>query len=327
MEDKYDEVLAKYDFEVKSAKRVRGAVLLETDKGCKLLKETHTSATRLVWENMIKTHLKKNGFEMIDSFCLNNEGNISSLDQGGIRYVVKDWYTGSECNLKNINDIYQAALNLGELHINLKGIESDCRGVCTTAESMSDVFRRHNAELKHIKNYIRSHNDKNEFEVAFLKVFPLYFEQAENAARMLMESAYTDMYDKVCDNGEVYHGSYTYHNIIMCDTKVATTVFDKCAFGLQIMDLYYFIRKVMEKNEWDIKYGEAVMNGYESIKVLDDKERHILAILLMYPEKFWKLSSYYMNGKKTLMTEKNMKKLTLLNEQFDDRMKFVDKIR
>ena len=59
LEDRYDEVLAKYDFEVKGAKRVRGAVLFETDRGYKLIKETHTSATRLVWENMIKTHIKK----------------------------------------------------------------------------------------------------------------------------------------------------------------------------------------------------------------------------------------------------------------------------
>ena len=92
------------------------------------------------------------------------------------------------------------------------------------------------------------------------------------------------------------------------------------------MDLYYFIRKVMEKNGWDIKYGEAVIKGYESVKKLSDEERHILAVFLMYPEKFWKLSSYYMNGKKTLMTEKNMKKLELLNEQFDNRIKFADKL-
>lgn len=327
MEDRYDEVLAKYDFEVKGAKRVRGAVLFETDRGYKLIKETHTSATRLVWENMIKTHIKKNGFDRIDSFCLNNEGNISSADQSGARYVIKDWYIGDECDLKSLDDIYMASENMGRLHISMRGIKSENRDVCTTTENMSQVFKRHNAELKHIKNYIRSHNDKNEFEIAFLKVFPMYFEQAKSAADMLYESAYADMYSRVYDKGEVYHGSYTYHNILMCDEGIATTVFDKCAFGMQIMDLYYFIRKVMEKNEWDIKYGEAVINGYESVKKLSGEERHILAILLMYPEKFWKLSSYYMNGKKTLMTEKNMKKLTLLNEQFDNRIKFVDKIK
>ncbi len=326
MEDKYDEVLAKYDFCVKGTKRVRGAVLLETDKGYKLFKETRTSATRLVWENMIKTHLRENGFDRIDSFCLNNEGNISSADQSGTRYVVKDWYIGEECNLNDLNDIYMAAENMGKLHANLTGIRYGNRDVCTTAEDMSSVFRRHNTELKHIKNYIRSHNDKNEFEIAFLKVFPMYFEQAKNAAAMLSESAYGDMYGKVCDKGEVYHGSYTYHNILMCEDGVSTTVFDKCAYGMQIMDLYYFIRKVMEKNGWDIKYGEAVIKGYESVKKLSDEERHILAVFLMYPEKFWKLSSYYMNGKKTLMTEKNMKKLELLNEQFDNRIKFADKI-
>jgi len=66
MEDRYDEVLSGYDFLVKGMGRVRGAILLDTDKGYKLMQETHASAGRLVWENRVSMHLRANGFEKID---------------------------------------------------------------------------------------------------------------------------------------------------------------------------------------------------------------------------------------------------------------------
>ena len=56
MEDRYDEVLSGYDFLVKGMGRVRGAILLDTDKGYKLMQETHASAGRLVWENRVSMH-------------------------------------------------------------------------------------------------------------------------------------------------------------------------------------------------------------------------------------------------------------------------------
>ena len=58
MEDKLDGVIKMYDFKVLSKSRLRGALLLETDKGCKLVKQTKSSAGRLVWEHRVKTHLK-----------------------------------------------------------------------------------------------------------------------------------------------------------------------------------------------------------------------------------------------------------------------------
>ena len=91
MEDRYDEVLSGYDFFVKGMGRVRGAILLDTDKGYKLMQETHASAGRLVWENRVSMHLRANGFEKKYEFKLNNEVNISKNGPILTRYTVSDW--------------------------------------------------------------------------------------------------------------------------------------------------------------------------------------------------------------------------------------------
>ena len=326
LEDRYEEVLQKYDFTVSNRSRVRGAILLETNKGYKIIKETRTSAGRLVWENKIKSHLKQQGFTKIDSFYLNKEGTISTSDSSGVRYVVRDWYIGSECDLRNINEIRLAAQNLGSLHVNLKGMGSIVDGSCVDTEDIVVVFKRHNSEMKHIRNYLKNRKDKNEFELALLQAYATFYNQAVKAVEVLDGPLFRKLYTETCSNRDVYHGSYTYHNVLMCPEGVTTTVFDKCAYGIQLMDLYYFLRKVMEKNEWNMEYGRAILEGYESVKKLTEDEKEVLKLLLLYPEKFWKLASYYMNGKKTWISHKNMEKLNALCAQLENRDKFINEI-
>lgn len=323
LEDRLEEVLEKYDFTVIGRSRARGAVLLDTDRGYKLIKETRTSAGRLVWENKVKNHLVSRGIRRIDSFILNKDENISTQDSGGVRYVVRDWYIGEECDLRSIKDIRLASSNLADLHNNMIGLASSFDGACADTENISVVFKRHNSELKHIKNYLRSRNDKNEFEIAIHKAFPQFYEQAEKAVTQLGQEHFKKLCESTNRNGEIFHGSYTYHNILMCSEGIATTVFDKCSAGIQIMDLYYFLRKVMEKNEWSTEFGNAIMDGYESVKKMSKDEKYVLANLLLYPEKFWKLASYYMNGKKTWISHKNIEKLLLLCSQAENREKFI----
>ena len=323
MEDRYNEILSQYDFEVTARSRIRGGIMIETDAGCKIVKETKTSAGRLVWEHKVKSHLKEEGFGYIDSFCLNRDNNISSIGTNGQRYVVRDWYPGSECDIHNVKDVYAASVNMAVLHNCLKGIPPYEYSMCAGAQDIVTTLKKHNKELGHIRNYLRAKKYKNEYEMALLRAFPDYYNIAAGVFDCLESSRLNELIRAACGKHEVIHGSYTYHNIIMCGDYIATTVFDKCTYGLWLMDLYYYIRKVMEKNEWNPEYGHAVLSGYESVRFIPDEERAILAMLLLYPEKFWKLASCYMNSQKTWIPGKNMEKLNALCIQRDSREKFI----
>lgn len=323
MNGKYDEVLEQYTFEVNSMTRVRGGMLLDTDEGYKIIKETKTSAGRLVWEHKVKEHLIKQGFEDIDSFCINNDGNISSKGPSGIRYVVRNWFVGEECNIRDAKEVRGAAKKLALLHSCLKNVEPYEYSMCSGASDIDKTFERHNMELGHIRNYLRQRKDKNNYELALLAAFPDYYNIALKVLEYLKMSSLKQLSENACEGHNVVHGSYTYHNVIFCDDVIAVTAFDKCTYGLQLMDLYYFMRKVMEKNEWDVEFGDAVLSGYESVKKLPDEEKNVLALLMLYPEKFWKLASCYMNSKKTWISEKNMEKLNALCIQRENREKFI----
>ena len=372
MDDRYDEVLEKYDFSVSKMSRARGAMVLWTDKGIKLLCETHASAGRLVWENKVKNHLKENGFERIDTFVINMDQTISTLSRNGVRYLVKDWFNGRECDLCNLSEVRLAASNLARLHISLqkarfeagenivsertdasagkgagasasagtdasagkgagasagKGTDeggseradaSAVEGTAATKEDTLAIFVKHNRELNHIRNYLKGKKFRNEFESRLLSAYPALYGQANESVEGIKNISLGEV--------NIIHGSYTYHNVIMCEDGIATTSFDKCTYGYKLMDLYYFLRKTMEKNDWKEPYGMAVLEGYDEVYTLENYEKQALACLLAYPEKFWKLASHYMNGKKTWLSVKNMEKLELILAQMEARQDFIAKI-
>lgn len=194
--DRNNDVLAKYDFKVYNINRARGAFLLDTDSGLKILKKVDNNKNKILFEHKIKEHLYELGNEMVDVFLYNKEGNIITTD-----------------------------------------------------------------------------NQQNNFEIIYYKHFEEFYDQAIKAEQLLKLSSYKELLEKSILEKRVCHGNYTYHNILL-DRKiknnidndilqdecllsasninnirlsnVVTVNFDKSYIGLQLSDLYYFIRKVME---------------------------------------------------------------------------------
>ena len=103
------------------------------------------------------------------------------------------------------------------------------------------------------------------------------------------------------------HGSYNYHNIIFSNGNTAVTNFDKYKNECQISDLYQFMRKILEKYDWDIQTAYKMMEEYDKIKPVSDTERALLAALFAFPEKFWKVMNYYFNSNKAWIPPKTKK--------------------
>ena len=103
--------------------KARGAFLLETDCGLKLYKSFEGSKNRALFEDKVKQHLFLNGYPNTDLFVRTIEDEILSEDSAGCQYIMKSWFWGEECNLKELSQIETAAANLGRLHSVLKGVE------------------------------------------------------------------------------------------------------------------------------------------------------------------------------------------------------------
>ena len=121
------------------------------------------------------------------------------------------------------------------------------------------------------------------------------------------------------------HGNYTHHSgLLLSQGGMAVTGFDKAQTGIQIYDFYLIFRKMMEKWEWDISFGKELVDTYNRIRPIPKEEWMLLRVLLVYPEKFWKVANQYYNNRKSWIPEKNMQKLLQTMEQAEKKEECVN---
>ena len=151
-----------------------------------------------------------------------------------------------------------------------------------------------------------------------------YYSQADEALKALRQTGYGEMYNNALEHKNLNHGSYNHHNIVLLNGKIAMINMSKINYAPAIQDVYDYLRKVMEKNNWNIDLGRKVLAEYESEKIITQEEHNILKIMFSYPEKFWKIINYYFNSNKAWYSEKNEEKLKQLQNQEEIRKKFIE---
>ena len=114
--------------------------------------------------------------------------------------------------------------------------------------------------------------------------------------------------------------------MLLLPQKVVTTNFEHFRRDVQVLDLYYFLRKVMEKHRWSVALGNEILSRYNSVRTLQKEELEYIALKIAYPEKFWKIVNAYYHSNKAWMPEKNVEKLELAVAQNQEKLRFLEVI-
>ena len=323
MNDRDLQVLEQYPFTVRGSFRVRGAFLLDTSEGRRLIREYSGSVQKLETGQKLLEHLRSQGY-LVDRMEPDQEGKLVSVWREYASFVVKEALEGRECDTRSESEIMKAAALLGSLHLSMREcVElSEEERARMTGQDAEDELLRHNRELKKIDRFIRRKTRKNEFETAYLVCFPKVLEEAEKMERKLRGSAYGKLRRQALEEGHFCHGEYTHHNILVNGSRMAVINFEKCSINVQINDLYHFMRKILEKQNYDFRLGTRMLKAYEETKPLMCEEREYLGIRMGYPEKFWKLANYYYNTNKAWIPGKHMEKLEKFLGQQEKRVSF-----
>lgn len=324
-------VLDQYDISVLRTLKGRGSIILETEQGYKRLMEYKGTSGRLDYMGGLLDYIYEHGLKQVDIILRNRAGSLLSTDECGDKYIVTDWFYGNECDVKSKNNVKEGAALLARLHnITNEGYKT------SSAESSSAAFvsipvtdnllvdyEKHNQELRRARGYIRGRKHKSQFEYNVLHNLDEYLDYAMAATDKLHSSDYDEMEKKAMEKGSICHGNYNYHNIIFAKNKIAVVNFDKSGSGILIKDLYLYFRKVMEKYDWENTLGHEIIDTYNKVRAIPSKEYDILKIMLMYPEKFWKLVNHYYNSNKAWIPDKNLEKLNKVCHQQKRKEEFI----
>lgn len=361
MNEKDLSVLEQYDLSVKEVYRGRGSYVCITDQGRKLLMEYRGSEKKARCEQALLRNLQANGYTRLDIPVTNAAGNVVSKDRDGRGFLLKDWMEGRECDVCRGDELKAAASNLGVLHQKLvlpqermrelllleEGdaasmdsvavekapvVEAASRKESERTLSASPVFgfaataARRNRELKKVRAFIRSKKNKSDFELYFLQYFPMFYEKGVWAKEQLEQPEFAQLEAQAQGEGRYRHGDYSHHNVWFTATGVTAVHFEHFSCGCQQEDLVLFLRKIMEKYDWEERIGRTILDAYTRVHPLSGLQRRYLALRLTYPEKFWKIANRYYNVNKAWFLGQNTSRLVKLAVQETKKEYFIRKI-
>lgn len=310
------DIFEQFQVTVYQTTRARGGYICDTNQGMRLVREYNGREEALRKQAYITDELEKRGV-CTDTFVRTTEGRIVAQDVDYRSYYMKKWFDGRECDATSVSELTEAARVLAKLHQIMGQIEYEKEYVNESRE-IRDIFVRRIRELNSVKNYLRSKKKKNSFEEEVQEGIDAFLQKARNAGNILKEQ-------EVLPPRLLCHGSYNHHNIIISGRECLVTNFSKAAVGYQVTDLYDFMRKMLEKYDWDIKVGTRLYEAYCSERKLSEEEKRLLMVLFLFPEKYWKIVNHYYNSNKAWFPDKDMEKLKKVQAQEKLRIFFTEK--
>lgn len=345
-------VFEQYGMSVYRTVRGRGAYICETDQGIKLLRETILGEEKYAKEDYVTRELKEKGYNNVDVFCRTTEGKIIAEDGERKHYYLKEWFDAGECDVKNYNDVLCACKAIAMMH-NYLGLirippenvnftrgegeetsgeeaeeESKKHSIhIPTAESLEKKYQRKMKEMCSIRNYLRKKKRKTNFERMACEHLAEYLHEGEGALENITIFRYKDIYDRAVEQNQLVHGSCSHHNILIGKGYEAVVNFERTAINVSIVDLYDFMRKILEKYQWDIKLAYRMMDVYDQEKRITQEDLRVLRCLFSFPEKYFKVMNHYYNASKSWLPEKDMEKLKVVLAQNEARRRFVESLK
>lgn len=322
MNDRAVSLLDHYEIEVNRTWKGRGAILCDSDQGLLILKEYSGPADKIRFQDFLLKHIKEHGTVRAESILRTKDDELIVYDQDRVPYIVKTYCEGRECNHRDTEECRQAVATLASLH--------DVSDLSAYEELQEQpIFRiekeydKHNRELKKVRKYLWEKSQKTDFEIYLMKHYDYFMNNALQITDELRYYAYEDdsyRYPIVC------HGDFQYHNILQTTEGSLLINFEKCVRDYPVRDLYLFLRKLLEKNNWSQTLGDMLLESYNKVKSLTDRDYRQLYYRLAYPEKFWKIVNFYYNTGKAWIPGRNMEKIEKLFAQEREKQLFLESI-
>lgn len=339
-------VLSQYPVTVRTTRKVRGALLCDTKEGLYLLSEYRGKQARLEAEAALLLYLAENGMVHTDQIIKNEKEELLSKNEEGTGYVLKMWYPWPECSVSSIGDLVQAVNSLARLHVSMRRMPkhllikpekvqpeenkqnmTEGNAVTNThkeRQSLACQYEKHNRELRRVRAYLHRKKKKSVLEQFIQKSLDEMYNQADIAVRAMMDGGLYEVEEQAKKEGHLIHGAYHQHNVLIGQGQTAAVNFEQFRVGCQVCDLYQFLRKIMEKHNWNQELGMRLIREYNRVQNMSQKEISLLGFMIAYPEKYWKQVNFYFNNSKSWISEKNIEKIKKAVEQNSVRTAFAD---
>lgn len=329
MNDYGKSVLEQYDLEFGNVRRGRGCLLAEAGDGKTYrLVEYNGSKVHLELEQEILQYLQQEGSLQVECCIPNKSGCLYSLNRDQTGYVLRTYIEANECSTSSQGELLAAMKALAKFHLLMRSFcgTEVLQKECFVGVPLDTEYERRLREIRRVMAYLRRKKKKNTYERSIEETIGAVIHQGKEALEALQHSTYQEMYQTCLKEGRLSHGRYHYHNVRFVKEQAVITGLENCCVQVQLVDIYQFMRKVMEKCGWMPAMGQMLLEEYEKVLPLSQGEREVLACMFAFPEKYWKQVNFYFNTRKSWVSAKSLEKLEKAVRQQSLRERFIQAV-
>ncbi len=312
-----------YDIKINSITNYREMFIANTDNGKRLIKISNLKPDRVNFISEVKEHLFNNGFENIDRNIYTNTGSSFITFNEQTVYMSK-YIDGRECNLDSREETIKSARLLAKMHKASNGCT--CSENCNARSELGRLpscYRKRLDEIKKLKK--NAQKGKLKFDSLMCKYVDYFYELGEKAISMLDTSDYYELVEDSEKARNVSHHDFNHHNIFVQNDEMYLINFEYCCYDLKVYDLVNLLRRKMRKCEWNIDEAAIILNEYCKIEALCESELELMKIMLMFPQKFWRVANKYYNSKKGWSEQNYVSRLQEVIDEIQYLNAFLDK--
>lgn len=319
-----------YDIEnikFKDTEKQRAVYKVVTNKGTKCLKKVYYNIDELLFIYSVIEWFNARGI-LCPRFLPSKNGLKFILYNDNL-FVLTDWIDGRKCDYDSIDDIKAIARNLGYMHKFSKGffpIEGSKLRISDKDYLYS--YNKHFLQLLELSN--TAFRIKDKFSKLFLEMFDYNIEKARESIYLLSQVDFNkDIGDSV-SRYAICHLDYVNKNIIFTqDNDIYVIDFDRTMIDMPVHDICVFLKRILkrEKTSWDFNVFLSAIESYEKIRKLSYNEYILLYSMLMFPQKYWKVSRDYFKNIKECNKEAFISILKKIYNQQESHDIFCSKMK
>ncbi|HOS69021.1 MAG TPA: CotS family spore coat protein [Bacillota bacterium] len=205
-------------------------------------------------------------------------------------FVVYEWLNGRDLNFGTSKDLEPAVKGLAKFHMFSKGYNpvENSRTSSKLGKSPEQYASMKNkfAEWK----AVAANNASAPQHSTYLKYVDSMIAIAGRAIELINKSSYDSLTGPGSDSVVLCHQDYGKGNALMTGNGIYVLDLDGVTYDLPARDLRKVIGKQAEdRNRWSIELINEVTDWYTQINPMDENEKHVLYIDLLFPHWFFGL--------------------------------------
>ncbi len=312
-----------YNLKINSITNYRDLFIANTSEGKSIIKISSLNPERINFVVEAKEYLFNNGFQNLDKTIYTKSGNPFITFNEKTIYL-SEYIGGRECNLDCPEETKKCSRLLAMMHKASIGYNCSEKSIARSELGrLPGCYRKRLDEIKKLKK--NAQKGKLKFDNLMCKYVDYFYELGEKAINMLDNSNYFELVEDADRNKNISHHDFNHHNIFIQNDDMYLINFEYCCYDLKVYDLVNLLRRKMRKCQWNIDEADKIINEYCKIVTLCDSELELMKIMLMFPQKFWRVVNKYYNSKKGWSEQNYMIRLQEVIDEIQHLKIFLDK--